>query len=766
MKYKLKTPSSSLKNNIVMAFFLVILFWAITSNLVIVEILRTEMQKQGLGENVIQHISKQVMLLWTSLTIAGSLIAFFIALFLSNTITRPLKKLTESMINIASGKWDTRIKTDSQDEIGQLSDGFNFMAEQTQKAFHDAESAKDYVDSILVSSPSTLIVLDNRLNILSTNMGLDEKHEIYPSPTPQQFIELLENDIMENLKNGKTINNEIFITPKGSETSLAFSAVVSEIGIEDETQDNEESPRVLLSLTNITDKKLSEEALRKSQAHLNTIIESLPFDLFALDIDGRYSLQNSSMRKHAGNIIGKRPHDMAPDKETLDKWLVNNARAFKGETVEGEITFKLKGEQKYFHNIITPVYEEDNIRSILGINIDITERKRVEDALRASEDNYRSIFNTANDAIFIHDINDGAIIDINRKMLEMYGFTDKKEIIGSFVDKLSSGVKPFTVENATEKVKAAINDGPQLFEWHAKDKNGNLFWVEVNLKKVTVSRKDRILAIVRDISNRKKSEIELLKAKEEIEAWNKELEDRVYKQTKELKESEAQLIQSAKLSAMGLLAAGLAHELNSPLAGLLPLLGKYKQQQEKDTQAYREMSLMLKACEHMTKIIRDFGVFSREKKTDFEEIILNNIIESTLTFSAGQLLKNGVEIVKEYDNQLPAILGNITELQQVILNIITNARDTMPDGGRLTIKTGLLYNSRDVFMEFTDNGTGIAKEHINKIFDPFFTTKKQGDGVGLGLSVSYGIIKNHKGDISVISETGKGAQFKISLPCI
>jgi len=255
----------------------------------------------------------------------------------------------------------------------------------------------------------------------------------------------------------------------------------------------------------------------------------------------------------------------------------------------------------------------------------------------------------------------------------------------------------------------------------------------------------------------------LQNAKEEIEAWNRDLEIRVKKKTEELENSQAQLIQSEKLAAMGQMAGGLAHELNSPLAGLLPMIEKHKNDARKDTVEHRELSLMLKACNHMAKIVKDFGIFSRKSKGNHNKLNLNEVIEDTLSFSASKLKNNMIHIVKDYNSNLPEVMGEKTELQQVILNIINNAHDAMPEKGTFIIRTEFKDNNT-VSIEFIDNGTGIDKDKLDKIFDPFYTTKRPGKGTGLGLSVSYHIIEKHGGKISVQNEPGNGTRFTIILP--
>jgi signal transduction histidine kinase len=274
----------------------------------------------------------------------------------------------------------------------------------------------------------------------------------------------------------------------------------------------------------------------------------------------------------------------------------------------------------------------------------------------------------------------------------------------------------------------------------------------------------------------------LKESREKIEEYNKTLETKVKERTaelenalKSLKEAQVQLIQAEKMVAVGQLAAGVAHELNNPLGGILGYsqfaLEKIRQKpishfDQEDTENFLQY---LKDIEQQTKrcraIIQSLLKFSREsRKEEFEPIDVNSVLRETFIFIKHQLEKNGVKLVERLTESLPPINGQPNQLQQVFTNLILNGVQAMPGGGTLTIHSRTKKDHQAVEISFTDTGLGISEENLDKIFEPFFTTKKVGEGTGLGLSVSYGLIKNHGGEIKVESIKGKGTTFTVILP--
>lgn len=227
---------------------------------------------------------------------------------------------------------------------------------------------------------------------------------------------------------------------------------------------------------------------------------------------------------------------------------------------------------------------------------------------------------------------------------------------------------------------------------------------------------------------------------------------------------EESLQQSEKLSSIGLLAAGVAHEVNTPLTGVSSytqmLLGMVPENDPK----HKLLEKIQKQTDRASNIAGNLLNFSRTgNSAEFHEIDVNKTLDDTLQLLEPQMRKSGIEIVKEYNETPPKIIGNAGKLQQVFTNLILNARDAMFEGGKITLTTS--NGGEEVFVEIADNGQGIETENINKIYDPFFTTKGVGSGTGLGLAVTYGIVQEHSGTIEATSKIGEGTTFKLVFPC-
>jgi len=232
-----------------------------------------------------------------------------------------------------------------------------------------------------------------------------------------------------------------------------------------------------------------------------------------------------------------------------------------------------------------------------------------------------------------------------------------------------------------------------------------------------------------------------------------------------LKETQAQLIQSSKLTALGELSAGLAHELNQPLTVIKGLSQYLLRSCSAESADHEKLKLIVEASSKMEQVIKHLRIFARSESLAFKPVDINNLINDTFLIIKELLVSGSIEIVSDL-KPAPAVMGSASRLEQVVINIVANARDAMPNGGRLTISSFTEVRGKKLFarLDISDTGSGIPDDVKEKIFDPFFTTKEAGKGTGLGLSISYGIIKEHGGEITVESAVDKGTTFRIAIP--
>ncbi|MCJ7771770.1 MAG: ATP-binding protein, partial [Desulfobacterales bacterium] len=251
------------------------------------------------------------------------------------------------------------------------------------------------------------------------------------------------------------------------------------------------------------------------------------------------------------------------------------------------------------------------------------------------------------------------------------------------------------------------------------------------------------------------------------------LEQMVEDRTRQLKETHSKLLHQDKMASLGKLAASVVHEINNPIAGILNLTLLIKRIidegiiDKKEMETFKQyLDLMETETRRTSRTISNLLAFSRQSKIELDTLNINNLIDKTIFLNANLLKINRISVEKHFFPDIPKITGSEDQLQQVFMNIISNAAEAMElnGNGMLIIETVFSSIKDSVTINFHDTGIGIPDENIPKLFEPFFTTKKAGKGVGLGLSVAYGIIEEHGGTISVESNAPKGATFSVQLP--
>jgi len=279
--------------------------------------------------------------------------------------------------------------------------------------------------------------------------------------------------------------------------------------------------------------------------------------------------------------------------------------------------------------------------------------------------------------------------------------------------------------------------------------------------KVNVNTKDEIGHLA-DSFNR--MTVKLKAANEKLVEWGKTMEEKVEERTKELTKMHAQLIQSEKLASLGKLSASIAHEINNPLGGILIYSHLLLEDTAKNSPYYENLKKIAQETSRCKDIVKGLLEFARPKEPEKSLVKINEILNKSLSIMDNQELFHNIRLKKMYASQLPKIVADSAQLQQVFMNIVLNAAEAMNGNGLLTLSSSLNEKGSYIEVKFSDTGPGIKEEDRKRLFEPFFSTKIGGKGTGLGLAISYSIIQKHHGSIEVKTEVGKGSTFIVRLP--
>ncbi len=386
-------------------------------------------------------------------------------------------------------------------------------------------------------------------------------------------------------------------------------------------------------------------------------------------------------------------------------------------------------------------------------------------------DLYELLFSEANDAILLVDQDSGKILSANQRLQELTGFV--RQDLGQVKALFPDAKAPLT-----QKVRSALfseemlNHSGFYEDMALLRKDGYLAFATLSVKTLTAEKtggQNLAFCILHDMGAKKSMERDLLAKHWELKSAYEELE----RAHLELKSAQEALVQAGKLAALGELAAGVAHELNQPLAGIMGFaqeLERLLKEKFQDPTALDFSGEIVKNSVRMKKIIQQLREFTRKSVEDFQDVGVPSVITESRKLLDQQFRSRGIEVQVNAEANLPTIYCNPFQLEQVFINLFTNARDAIEAGergsGRITIDLRRKTSDPKRFLEvaFRDDGCGMNSETKNRLFDPFFTTKEVGKGTGLGLSVSYGILSKINGSMLVESAPGKGTSFLLTLP--
>ncbi len=367
--------------------------------------------------------------------------------------------------------------------------------------------------------------------------------------------------------------------------------------------------------------------------------------------------------------------------------------------------------------------------------------RRIVIEARLAHQSVRDILDATSEAIFIHDAQDGRIISVNEPTLKMYGFP-RESFLGQSPDSMKDSPAPFDAVKAADYIRRAVNEGPQAFEWLARRHDGSTFWVEVALRCARIAEETRVVAVVRDITERRR------------------LEQRV-------REAET-------FRAVGQLAGGVAHDFNNQLVGILGHAEFLQDGLSQNPELRDCAESILVSGRRAAELTHQLLAFARKGRRRILPVDLHELIAEVIALGKRSIDKR-IAIEQQLSTEQAITLGDPSALQNALLNLLLNARDAMPKGGSVRFATEVIEVSsaeleryptlspgRHIALTVTDSGIGIPAENIPKVFEPFFTTKES--GTGMGLAAVQGTVLEHQGSISVTSEPGHGTTFCLLLP--
>jgi len=372
---------------------------------------------------------------------------------------------------------------------------------------------------------------------------------------------------------------------------------------------------------------------------------------------------------------------------------------------------------------------------------DITERREAEEALLGSEGNYRLLFESRLDGVFVIDAKTMRVVLANQVAAEMYGFDSVADVIG---------LNPLDFVHPSDRERALGSIVHDMFELDLREiedfrttrKDGTELWISVTGTRTEYGGKLAGLVSMRAITERKRAEEEKQRMEEQLQL-------------------------AGRLAAVGVLAAGVAHELNNPLAAVQMFAQLLNAREDLDETARSDVETIYREAQRAARITNNLLSFARRHVPEKRLISINEVLEKSLELHAYRMKLNNIEIVMALDVNLPRTMADFHQMQQVFVNIIANAEQAMTEAhskGKLCIKTQKV--GQIIRTTFTDDGPGISEENLRRVFDPFFTTKDVGKGTGLGLSICYGIVQEHGGRLYAGSKPNKGATFVVEIPLI
>jgi PAS domain S-box-containing protein len=549
--------------------------------------------------------------------------------------------------------------------------------------------------------------------------------------------EFVEQMVMRGKGLGQKVCTEMSIRfPNGDvkEAEVCMAPTWSEDG----------SLKMYAYIRDITERKRFENELRESEEKYRNLFERVRHGLFISTKEGHFLDCNLALLE----MLGYSQKEEFLKIEIIEDLYANpeERRNFQslvekqGFVKDLEVEFKKRGGEK-ITVLLTAHAKKDEAGRVIGyegLNIDISDRKRMERELREANEFLMNLIESSVDGIIVTNMQ-GEILIFNKGAENLLGYKSE-EVVGKM--NIRRIYPPGVAKEVMEKLRSPDYGGIgklTSFPITHRKKGGEL--IEGDLS----------ASIIYDEEGKEIATIGIFK----------DLRERL-RIERELRDTQQALLQSEKLAAMGRLTSQVAHELNNPIYGIMNTLELLKTEIPTESKRRRILELSLSETQRLSEMLRNMLTFSKPEEEERKPIQISGLLEGILLVMEKQMKEAGVKVVTDFKGEIPEIVASANQMRQVFLNLLKNAKEAMPKGGTLTVTTG--KEDKKVLIRIQDTGVGIPEGIRDKIFEAFFTTKQKVKGVGLGLSVCYGIIKGHGGEIKVEGEEGKGTTFTISLP--
>ncbi|MHC4270912.1 MAG: PAS domain S-box protein [Planctomycetota bacterium] len=503
--------------------------------------------------------------------------------------------------------------------------------------------------------------------------------------------------------------------------------------------------RLACAFENVTERKRAEQALLESEERYRSLIEQIPTVSWKTDENGNTVFISPNVEEVYGynfEEIQQKGKEMWFDRIHPDdrERVLNSYKSLFYEGKKFDVEYRIQkkdGDWIWLHDKAENIVEQDGNRYAYGAFLDITKRKKTEEALRKSEEKFRNYIDNAPDGVMVVN-REGRFIEANKAACQITGYSKEELLSLSISDTLA----PESQQTGIDHFNRVINFGYSSGEMLYKTKDGNLGYWNVDAVKIS---DDRFLGFVKDITERKKAE-------------------------QQVQIHQTELAHAWRLNTMGEMSTGMAHELNQPLCAVL----NYAQAcsrlvKDKEQLNFNELDEALEQIITQTtragEIIKRIRHLVGKREPEMMPVGINEIVREVLDMEASEAKQKSIFWQTRLDKHLPSVMADRIEIEQVILNLVRNAFEAMshiePSDRRLTIQTTKTDGNK-VMIAVSDNGKGLSSEDIEKVFDSFFTTSP--NGLGIGLSISRTIVEAHNGHLWAEPNTDRGATFKFTLP--